>query len=87
MEKSDHLPLVDKAHYKRTKKTAWLEFLEALKAWLWAHKDGQARWTLEVDEATRRASPLHPTNSVAGQAKQVLHQSILKNAILRSFQA
>ena len=86
MEKSDHLPLVDKAHYKRNKKTAWLEFLEALKAWLWAHKDGAARWTLELDEATRRASPLHPTNSAAGQAKQILHQSILKNAILRSFQ-
>ena len=85
--KSEHAPVVDRGHYKRNKKTAWLEFLEALKAWLWAHKDGQARWTLEVDEATRLASPLHPTNSAAGQAKQVLHQSILKNAILRSFQA
>ena len=87
MEKSEHAPLVDKAHYKRNKKTAWLEFLEALKAWLWAHKDGQTRWTLELDEAVRRASPLHPTNSAAGIAKQILHQSILKNAIVRSFQA
>ena len=49
--KSEHAPVVDRNHYKRNKKTAWLEFLEALKAWLWAHKDGQARWTLELDEA------------------------------------
>ena len=73
-------------HYKRNKKTAWLEFLEALKAWLWAHKDGQTRWTLELDDALRRASPLHPTTTAAGVAKQILHQSILKNALVRSFQ-
>ena len=84
--KSEYAPIVDKAHYKRNKKTAWLEFLEALKAWLWKHKDGQTRWTLELDDALRRASPLHPTTTAAGVAKQILHQSILKNALVRSFQ-
>ena len=85
--KSEHAPTLDRGHYKRNKKTAWLEFLEALKAWLWAHKDGQTRWTLELDDALRRASPLHPSTTVAGLAKQILHQSILKNALVRSFQA
>ena len=83
---SEHAPIVDKAHYKRNKKTAWLEFLEALKAWPWKHKDGQTNWTLELDDALRRASPLHPTTTAAGVAKQILHQSILKNALVRSFQ-
>jgi len=55
--KTETSPTLDRAHYKRNKKTAWLEFLEALKAWMWANKGGQARWTLELDDATRSMTP------------------------------
>ena len=31
---------------------------------MWATKEGQARWTLILDDATRRASPLHPPTTM-----------------------
>ena len=83
--KTETSPTLDRAHYKRNKKTAWLEFHSALTAWLWAHKEGQARWTLELDDAIRRASALHPSTTAAGLLKQTLHQSILKNALVRAY--
>lgn len=78
-------PALDADHHRRNPKTAWLEFKDQLTSWLWAHKDGQSRWTLEMDEALRRASALHPPTTVAGLHKQALHQSILKNALVKAY--
>ncbi len=63
----------------------WLLYLDRLMAWLWQDNEGDARWTLILDDALRHASINHPPRTVAGLRNQVNHQSRLKHALVHAF--
>jgi hypothetical protein len=44
---------LDEKHFLRNQKTAWLQYLDKLAAWLWQDNEGAARWTLILDDADR----------------------------------
>jgi hypothetical protein len=62
-------PTLDLKAWQWNKTTAWLEFVDRLSSWLWQDNEGDARWTLILDDAIRHAAVNHPTTTVAG----VLH--------------
>jgi hypothetical protein len=68
------LPDLDENHFLRNQKTAWLQYLDKLAAWLWQDNEGTARWTLILDDALRHAAVNHPLTTVAGLRNQVLHR-------------
>ena len=79
------LPKLDEKHFLRNQKTAWLQYLDKLAAWLWQDNEGAARWPLILDDPLRHAAVNHPPTTVAGLRNQVLHQSRLKHALVTAF--
>ena len=79
------LPELDHKGFSRNPKTDWLLYLDKLTAWVWQDKEGSSRWTLLLDDDLRHASANHPPRTAAGLKTQVMHQSILKHALVSTF--
>jgi hypothetical protein len=60
------LPELDEKNFGRNQKTVCLQYLDKLTVWIWQDNEGDARWTLILDDALRDASINHPPRTAAG---------------------